>query len=174
MHYCSVGRKPSLHTCLQSNDTSSIHTQYIHSTTVPTVYYSLSMGSVLHGARCRLSSTQWNLEFRLLKNHVIARLARRAIGRTVVYWVYYKYCIYCTWHCTNGTPIRSLYHTSLLVSRRTSHCVSFCPLAHHPIFPPAIMSAEEVANAFVPHYYQLLDSNPDNLVQLFVSTQCTV
>jgi hypothetical protein len=60
------------------------------------------------------------------------------------------------------------------LSAAGSHCVSFCPpLAHHPIFPPAIMSAEEVANAFVPHYYQLLDSNPDNLVQLFVSTQCT-
>jgi hypothetical protein len=32
------------------------------------------------------------------------------------------------------------------------------------------MAAEEVAKAFVSHYYQSLDSNPDALVGLFVRT----
>lgn len=34
------------------------------------------------------------------------------------------------------------------------------------------MSAEEVANAFVQHYYSTFDSNVDNLASLFVSFVC--
>jgi hypothetical protein len=33
------------------------------------------------------------------------------------------------------------------------------------------MSANEVANAFVSHYYQTFDSNVDNLAPLFVRTR---
>jgi hypothetical protein len=36
------------------------------------------------------------------------------------------------------------------------------------------MSAEEVANAFVNHYYQSLNTNPDALAGLFVSTESSV
>jgi len=56
--------------------------------------------------------------------------------------------------------------------------------SHHPNFPlrttPAhatkakktIMSAEEVANAFIAHYYQAFDANADQLAGLYVSIGC--
>jgi hypothetical protein len=36
------------------------------------------------------------------------------------------------------------------------------------------MSAEQVANAFVQHYYQTFDTNPNQLTSLFVRNECVL
>lgn len=59
-------------------------------------------------------------------------------------------------------------------NRRIYHTRSARPIFHNLLIPPTqrpnnIMSAEEVAQAFVQHFYQAFDSNVDSLAGLFVS-----
>lgn len=87
-------------------------------------------------------------------------------------YIYARYIWYYTYEVSikKEHPVLSaLWYLTDQVNYNTVDCV----VVYLRLFCNSIMSAEEIANAFITHYYTTLDSNPSQLAGLYVSlTYC--
>ena len=121
--------------------------------------------SLAHSLSCTLSSILVNII------HVLKRTEPYPRGfKQPTPWSVRGSSNSLSYHQSAPAPPRRHPHPTISslrsIDRPWPHNPTLCPL----LWYSENMSAEEVANAFVAHYYQARDSNPASLAALFVSS----